>query len=439
MPQDSNRALSAPVETERRPDLSTPELSTLDRLLDTAAGLFWEKGYAATTTREIAAALGIQQASLYYHMASKEGLLYQICVSSLNQMLTNVPPALKEIASPLDRVRILIQTHVTALLRYQKRNVTMLTELRALSPRHRAEIVALRERYADFVRSTLEQAQVSGVIRADIPPKHLSLALFNLLNWTALWFHPDETLSPGQLSELFTDIYLNGVAGPRACRSLTLPDFETQARKPSSRARKTLKLTENRTVERLVDAATALFSRKGYAATSTREVAALLGIQKASLYYHIEGKEDLLYLICKSSLEQIRKDVEAALDKIADPLERIRTLILAHIESMLRDEDKHATTLAEMHALGRERLAEVLSLRDAYEGLVRSVLQDAQIAGALRGDIDVKYVCLSLLGLMNRVLVWYRRKGPLSPGQIGQLFAVIFLTGVRAGSATDIP
>lgn len=425
MPQESNPAFSAPVETERRSDLST-----LDRLLDTAAGLFWEKGYAATTTREIAAALGIQQASLYYHMASKEQLLHQICVSSLNQMLTNVPPAVKDIASPLNRIRILIHTHVTALLRYQKRNVTMLTELRALSPRHRAEIVALRERYADFVRSTLEQAQVSGVVRADIPPKHLSLALFNLLNWTALWFHPDETLSPDRLSELFTDIYLNGVAGPRARRSLTLPDFETQPRKPASRARKTLRRPENRTVERLADAATALFSRKGYAATSTREVAALLGIQKASLYYHIEGKEDLLYLICKSSLEQIRKDVEAALENVADPLERIRALIRVHIESMLRDEDKHATTLAEMRALARERLAEVLSLRDAYEDLVRSVLEDAQIAGALRDDIDVKYVCLSLLGLMNRVLVWYRRRGPLSPGQIGQLLAVIFLTGV---------
>ena len=48
---------------------------TVDRLLDTAAALFWKKGYAATTMREIAATVGIQQASLYHHMASQEHLL----------------------------------------------------------------------------------------------------------------------------------------------------------------------------------------------------------------------------------------------------------------------------------------------------------------------------------------------------------------------------
>jgi len=47
----------------------------------------------------------------------------------------------------------------------------------------------------------------------------------------------------------------------------------------------------------------------------------------------------------------------------------------------------------------------------------------------LRDDIEAKYLCLALLGMMNRVTVWYRRGGTLSPNQVGQLFAVIFLTG----------
>jgi uncharacterized protein (DUF3820 family) len=52
----------------------------------------------------------------------------------------------------------------------------------------------------------------------------------------------------------------------------------------------------------------------------------------------------------------------------------------------------------------------------------------------LRADIDVKYLCLALLGLMNRVLVWYHRKGALTPGQLGELLAVIFLTGAAVHS-----
>jgi AcrR family transcriptional regulator len=427
MPGDPVRARSAPAATGIVPDSSTP---TIDRLLDTAAHLFWEKGFAATTTREIAEALHMRQASLYYHMASKEDLLYQICMSSLHQIRTGIPLAAMEAASPLERIPLLIRAHMGELLKFQKRNVTMLTELRSLAPRHRAEVVKLREKYTSFVRSTLEQAQAAGGVRTDIPAGYLCLALLNLLNWAALWFHRDEALSADQLSDLFIKIYLEGATAPRARRALALPDFKTQVTK--SVARKIVKPPDHRTEDRLLDAAVALFSSKGYAATSTREVAALLGIQKASLYYHIESKEDLLYLICKSSLEQIHSDVESATKNVADPLARIQALISTHVESMLLDQDNHATTLAEMHALSQDRLAQVLALRHGYEDLVRSVMQGAQTAGALREDIDAKVLCLSALGLMNRVLVWYRPSGRLSPSQMGQLLAAIFLTGTAA-------
>jgi hypothetical protein len=87
-----------------------------------------------------------------------------------------------------------------------------------------------------------------------------------------------------------------------------------------------------------------------------------------------------------------------------------------------------------MFSLSTERLDEVTALRDAYESLVRSVLDAAQTAGALREDVPVKYLCLALLGLLNRVLVWFRPNGPLSPDQIGVLFATIYLTGAAADS-----
>src|SRR5262249_28340413 len=153
---------------------------TVDRLLDTAAALFWEKGFAATTTREIAAALRIQQASLYYHMSSKEDLLYQIFVSSLTQFLADVPAGVQR-AQQHERIRTLIRNHVFTLLKHQKQNMTMLTELRALSPRHRAEVIALRERYAGFVKSTLDAAQQASEVRTDIPAAYLALALLNML------------------------------------------------------------------------------------------------------------------------------------------------------------------------------------------------------------------------------------------------------------------
>jgi len=415
---------------------------TTERLFDTAADLFWHKGYAATTTREIATAVGIQQASLYHHMASKEDLVYKISLSSLEQFLADVPLAVGAVACPLDRIRVLIRAHLATLLRDQRRNVTLLTELRALSMPHRKQALALRDKYERFVRSTIENAQTAGLIRSDVPAKYLGLALMSVLNHAALWFRKDHTLQEEQLAGIFTKVFLQGAATMAARRSLTLPDLlpdpNAQARKPAVRVRKKPKEAQNGhnpALARALDAAVGLFSRKGYTATSTREVAALLGIQKASLYYHIESKEDLLYLICRSSLEQIRHDVESAIQEVKDPRERLRTLISSHIESLLRDEERHSTTFTEMHALSEDRLAQVLALRHQHENLVRSVLQEAQSAGVLRDDVDAKYLCLALLGMMNRVTVWYRSGGPLSPSQVGQLFGVIFLTGV-AGRRT---
>ncbi len=424
-PMDSERTPAPTVDTPTSSDRSTPE-----RVLDTAAALFWEKGYAATTTREIAAAVGIQQASLYYHVASKEDLLYQLCVSSMEQLLADVQAPVDQGTGPLERLRALIGAHLTTLLKHQVRHVTMLTELRALSKRHHAEVLALRKRYANLVRSVLEEAQAAGKIRTDIPARYLYLALLNILNWAVVWFRRDQALSADQLADLFWPIYLHGaIAGPRRV-SLELPNLDNHRKKPKSG--KSSKAGRKLTSEKLLDAAASLFATQGYGATSTREIAAALGIQKASLYYHIGSKEELLYGVCKSSLEQIRGDVGAALAGVEDPLERIRAMICAHVESLLRDQEKHSVAVGEMHLLSEERLAQVRSLRDAHENLVRSVLQEAQSAGLLRQDIHVKYLCLSLLGLINRVEVWYRRGGPLSPHEFGQLLGVIFLTGAAA-------
>jgi len=423
-------ARSSMVDTQTQ-----PQKPTLERLFDTAATLFWEKGYAATTTREIAAAVGIQQASLYYHIASKEDLLYQLCVSSLDQLRTDVESAVNDVGDPLGRIRALIRAHLTTLLTYQVRHVTMLTELRALSNRHHEEVLSLRKKYADVVRSVLEEAQAAGMVRTDIPAKYLYLALLNVLNWAVLWFRRDQELPAARLSGLFTPVFLDGAAALPGRVPLQPTAFPAgQKKRPASRLRRLSDAGDKSTAERMLNAAAALFSKKGYAATSTREIAALLRIQKASLYYHIESKEDLLYSICKSSLEQIRHDVEAAVQGVADPIERTRIMVRAHIESMLRDQDRHSATLSEMRALSKERLAHVMSLRDSYEELVRSVLQEAQSAGALRSDIPVKYLCLILLGLVNRVEVWYRRSGALSPAELGEILAAVFLTGAAAAA-----
>jgi len=175
-----------------------------------------------------------------------------------------------------------------------------------------------------------------------------------------------------------------------------------------------------------------LFHEQGYAATSTRELASILGITKASLYHHIRGKEDLLHAICLESLRRVHGDVAAALDTETAPRERIRALIRAHLRSMLNDLDMHSTMLVELKSLTGERYDEVQQARDRYEDLVANSLQAAQEAGELRNDISAKHLTLGLLNLLNWNMAWYKPHGDLTPDQLADILSLLFLEGATA-------
>ncbi len=188
-------------------------------------------------------------------------------------------------------------------------------------------------------------------------------------------------------------------------------------------------LPRSSTSERLLDTAAKLFWTKGYASTSTREIAELLGVRKASLYHHISSKEDLLFEISVNSLEHITRGVTAAVESIEDPVQRVRTLIHAHIASMIEHQDKHSVMLTELRALSSGRRAQIVVMRDDYERLVASVLEYACAAGALRSDVPVKFLVLSLLNLLNWSIFWFQREGDLSPGRLAEYLTTLYLSG----------
>jgi hypothetical protein len=109
--------------------------------------------------------------------------------------------------------------------------------------------------------------------------------------------------------------------------------------------------------------------------------------------------------------------------------------IQTHVVSLLRDQTQHATSLAEARALSPERLAEIVSMRKAYQTRARSVLEAGQRAGSIRKDISSKYLGMMLEGLLDRTVVWYKRSGELSPTELGAALCRVFLEGAQHRSA----
>ena len=178
------------------------------------ARLFAERGYSATTTRELARGLGVTNGTFYHHYASKEALLLQICRSSLGRITEAVSEATSSVDDPLPRLKTLIGTHIGEMVRDQDLHKTMLVELRSLSGENLEEVTARRDEYGKIVRDAITAAQKGGVVRNDIDAHTLGLLLLNLLNWTIFWFDPAGSLSVDELADATTRLFLDG-AGVR--------------------------------------------------------------------------------------------------------------------------------------------------------------------------------------------------------------------------------
>jgi AcrR family transcriptional regulator len=189
---------------------------------------------------------------------------------------------------------------------------------------------------------------------------------------------------------------------------------------------------------RLLQSAAILFRTRGYSGATTRNLAASLGIQSASLYHHIGKKEDLLFEMSVTALENITSRVNAAV-LAAEPPDRLRALIRAHLAAALADQDAHAVMLSELRALSGERRGKVLGLREAYRNLVERTLADGQACHTIRDDTSAKNLALGLLNLLNWTIFWYRPEGELSPESLADLMSLIFIegVGVRDAAATD--
>lgn len=175
------------------------------------ARLFSEKGYAATTTRQLSSAMGITNGTFYHYYESKEDLLLRICEESLGRITAAATKAIEESVDGRE-LESLIQAHINTMLSDQHLHRTMLTELRSLSGTRLTKVIALRDLYSSLVEDVIRRAQAVSIIRSDISSHVLSLLLLNLLNWTIFWFDPAGELSSKELADVTIDLFLDGAS-----------------------------------------------------------------------------------------------------------------------------------------------------------------------------------------------------------------------------------
>ncbi len=188
------------------------------------------------------------------------------------------------------------------------------------------------------------------------------------------------------------------------------------------------------TRERLLAEGARLFWTRGYEGTTTRHLSRLLGMQNASIYYHFEKKEDLLYAICVNATQLVASALARCVGSHADPLERLHAMIHRYVEVLLGERDQYATLLTELRSLSQERRDAVLQLLDANFAMLRQTIEAAQQRGWIRSDLSAKFLCLTLLNTLNWTIFWFHPDGELSAGELADMFDSVFIHGVATPS-----
>jgi len=168
-------------------------------LLRAAARLFVDKGFAATTTRDIAEAVGMRSGSPFYHFRSKQELLKEAMIDGLEAGRERLLRATAVVADPERRLYVLVRTHLGTLLEADCNSPMLLNETRSLDVAARAEIAAAFDRYQAPWQATLDELAARGRIASAAAP--LRLLLFGILNWSGRWYRPDGPLTVDQLAD----------------------------------------------------------------------------------------------------------------------------------------------------------------------------------------------------------------------------------------------
>lgn len=191
---------------------------------------------------------------------------------------------------------------------------------------------------------------------------------------------------------------------------------------------------------RIVRESARLFRRKGYEATSVRDIAAATGLQSGSWVYHFGTKQQILAAVMQQGLGQALERIEAIDREDLPPRERFRALVRTHLDTILGPgQDFIPVLLYDWRSLETGERPRVVALQKRYEAVWARVISELQASGDWAAPTRVDR--LLMFGALNWIAHWYRPRGRLDVPQLAEECVRFFLRtpgpGERSRGATE--
>jgi AcrR family transcriptional regulator len=194
----------------------------------------------------------------------------------------------------------------------------------------------------------------------------------------------------------------------------------------------------------IVDAAAQVFGRSGYERATLDEIASIVGIQKGSLYHHIDSKEQLLFAIHIQLYEKLDRSMEEAVrDKSSGAMGQIDRMLRTIIETVAQHREMVNVFLRDYRALEPNHLEELIQHRRRFRKRMETVVRQA-LAEEGRTDLDIRYTVYAIIGMCYWVNEWLDGRDVASAGDgrsrddhhaIASNFSRLLIDGLRARGA----
>jgi AcrR family transcriptional regulator len=187
----------------------------------------------------------------------------------------------------------------------------------------------------------------------------------------------------------------------------------------------------HRRAAEIIDAAASVFAKRGFHGASTQDIADVLGVRQASLYYYFPSKEVALEMVCARGVEGFVEAAISVTERRASASEKIRGLIESHL-SPLRDRGDYVQVfLNERKHLPNESRRRIGRLSRAIERIFEDVLRAGVKSGEFRADLDPRLATLAILGMANAVPGWYGKEPKASIERLAAAFSSLVIDGIR--------
>jgi AcrR family transcriptional regulator len=182
-------------------------------------------------------------------------------------------------------------------------------------------------------------------------------------------------------------------------------------------------------LQHILRTASHVFAEQGFAGASIRDISRAAGVSLAGLYYYFESKQHLLYLIQSTTFTFVLENLRSRLHGVHEPAERLRLLVLNHIEYFLSHPNEMKVLSHEEDALDEPYADKVQAIKRRYYALAREIF-DSIAADGLAPGTHPRVAVLSLFGMMNWTYKWHKPGVDPDATELTAAILGLFLHGV---------